>query len=783
MSTNGLPSLSALPSLPAAASPGGAAPPPAFDAGPTVDLTVGGMHCASCVARIEKALQAVPGVSVAAVDLVSGRAHVRLKAPGSSGALPPPEALVAAVKDAGYDAAIVAAGAEPAAEADAEQAERAARLADLRGRLAVALAVALPVAALSMLDVTFPGRNGLFLVLTAVVLGYSGRDFFVSGLSAALRGAPDMNSLVALGTGTAFLTSAAATVAPALFAAHGAHAPVYYEAAVVVVALVLLGRFLEERAKGKAGEAIRRLASLGARTARVVRGGAETEVPAERVAKGDLLRVLPGERVPADGVLVEGTTSVDESLVTGESLPVDKAPGDPLLGGTLNGEAAVLVRATRVGRETALAQVIRLVRDAQAAKAPIQRLADRIASVFVPVVVAIAIASFAAWFFLGPEPHLLRALVAATAVLLIACPCALGLATPIALLVGTGRGAQMGLLVRNAEVLEKAEGITDVVFDKTGTLTVGRPRVTGVHPSAGTSEGELLAVLAAVESGSEHPLARAVLAAAEERSVAAPRAAGVRAVPGGGVTGTVDGVEVVAGSEAFLRSRGIGTPAELLSKSDGGTLVLAARGGALLGALTVTDPVKPGAREALRDLAARGLRLHLLSGDRKAAVDAVAREVGLPEENVIAGLTPAEKVARVRALHAGGARVAMVGDGLNDAPALAAADLGIAIGTATDVARAASDVTLVGGALSGVGTALSLAKATLTNIRQNLFLAFVYNVVLIPVAAGVLYPFTGWTLNPMLAGGAMALSSLSVVTNALRLRRFGSAPRARPARP
>jgi len=761
-----------LPSLPSLPTAGGAAPaaPPPVD-GPEVELSVKGMHCASCVGRIESALGKVPGVSLAVVDLLSGRARVRLSDPALA-----VERLVAAVAGAGYEAREAEKADLFGLEelVDAEQAERGAALQELTRRLAVAAAVAVPVAILSMADVTFPGRDGLFLVLTAVVLGFSGRDILVSGARAAARLAPDMNTLVALGTSSAFLTSAAATFFPHLFHVPGGHAPVYFEAAVVIVALVLLGRFLEERAKGKAGEAIRALARLGARKARLARPDGDVEVPLERVRAGDLLRVLPGEKVPTDGVLVEGSTAVDEALVTGESIPVEKVPGDPLLGATVNGNGAVVMKATRVGKETALAQVVKLVRQAQATKAPVQRLVDRVAAVFVPVVVAVALLSFAGWFFLGPEPKLLRALLAATAVLLVACPCALGLATPTALVVGTGRGAQLGLLLRDAGVLEKAARVTAVVLDKTGTLTAGRPAVSAVRPAGGATGDALLSSLASLETGSEHPLAKAVLEAARARGLRVERARDVAAVPGGGVTGTVDGAPALAGSEAFLAARGVEVPPDLLDAGGDGTLVLLAVSGRLLGAVVFTDPVKPNAREALAALSARGLSLHLLSGDRPGAVAAAARAAGIPEENVAARLSPAGKAERVKALRAKGEVVAMVGDGINDAPALSAADLGIAIGTGTDVARAASDVTLVGGALSGVGMALDLAKATLRNVRQNLFLAFVYNVVLIPVAAGALYPVTGWTMNPMLASLAMAASSVSVVTNALRLRRFGT---------
>ena len=769
--------LPSLPSLPTASSAPAAAPPaPPVPEGPAaglpaIDMSVTGMHCASCVARIEKVLAEVPGAGAAVVDLMSGRARVVLADPSL-----PPERLVEAVVAAGYGASLKPqagpgdAGA-PDDGIDEERLERAIALDRLRRKLIVAAAVAVPVTLLSMLDVTFPGRDALFLVATALVLGFSGHDFFVSGLKAARRLSPDMNTLIALGTGTAFAVSALATAVPELFHA-GAHAPVYYEAAVVIIAFLLLGRYLEERAKGKAGEAIRALASLAAKSARLLRRGEEVEIDAREIGVGDRLRVLPGEKFPTDGVLREGTTSVDESMVTGESVPVGKGPGDPVIGATVNGPAAVVMEATRIGSQTALARIVRMVREAQTTKAPVQRLADRIAAVFVPAVVAVALVTLAAWLVFGPEPKLLRALTAATAVLIIACPCALGLATPAALLVGTGRGAEQGILIRNAAALEKAHRVTAVLFDKTGTVTEGKPRVTAVVPAAGVAEAELLALLAAVESQSEHPLAAAVVREARDRGLSIPTATQVRAVPGAGVGGSVSGRKVAAGTAAFLSSAGV----ELPSGADGdsaGTALLVSVDGAYAGRVEASDRVKAGAREELERLVRSGRTVYLLTGDRPEVAARIAAEAGIPASNVFAAVRPHEKAQKVAELKKAGAVVAMVGDGINDAPALAAADLGIAMGTGTDVAMAAADVTLVGGALEGVRKALDLSSATVATIRQNLVLAFVYNVLLIPVAAGALYPWTGWTLNPMIAGGAMALSSVSVVTNALRLRRFG----------
>lgn len=771
--------LPSLPTLPSAPAPPPAAGPPG---GASCDLTVSGMHCASCVARIEKALASVDGVASAAVDLMSGRARVALSDPAV-----PVEKLVEAVAGAGYEARPVpppaAAGlahgphahheAPFAGLVDEEQLERARALDRLQRRFLVAAAVAVPVTALSMLGVAFPGRDHLFFLLTALALGFSAHEILESGFAAARRLAPDMNTLIAIGTLSAFFTSAAATFFPEAFASGtGRHAPVYYEAAVVIVAFILLGRLLEERAKGRAGEALRRLHGLAARRARLVRGRREVEVPLEEVRKGDLLRVLPGEKVPTDGLLVEGFTAVDESMVTGEPVPVEKGPGDALIGATVNGNGAVVMTATRVGAETALARIVALVREAQATKAPVQRLADRIALVFVPAVLLVALVTFGLWMALGPRPALVPALTAMTSVLIIACPCALGLATPAALVVGTGRAAELGVLVRDAAVLEKVRRVDTVVFDKTGTLTAGRPEVVSVHPAPGVSEEELLSAAASVGTGSEHPLSRAVLRAAEARGLAVTPASNVRATPGGGVRGTASGRALLVGSAAFLSENGAEAPAELLSPVEGRSSLLVARDGRALGAVALEDPLKASAREDLARLSALGLSLHLLTGDRAETARSIAAQAGIPEANVLAGVKPEEKAARVASLRASGRRVAVVGDGINDAPALAAADLGVAMGTGTDVAMAAADLTLVGGSLDGVRRALLVSGATLSTIRQNLALAFVYNVVLIPVAAGALYPSFGLLLNPMIAGAAMAASSVSVVTNALRLRRF-----------
>lgn len=749
--------LPSLPTLPAS-------PPPVAPetlAAPSVGLSVTGMHCASCVARLEKALVAVPGVAGASVDLLAGRATVRLADPAL-----PHAALLAAVEDAGYEATVEA----PEDDGLRDVRDAAARdleLAGLRRRFVVAAAIALPVALVSMLDVRFAGRDLVLLVATAFVLGFSGNGFFSSAFEGARRGRADMNTLIALGTGAAFLGSSAVTLFPGAFHVGTGHPPVYFEAAAVIIAFVLLGRLLEERAKASAGEAIHRLAAMGAKTARRLRGEAEEEVSVTSLRKGDLVRVRAGEKVPADGSVVSGRSAVDEAMVSGEPIPIEKGPGDRLIGATLNGDGALVMRVTGTGRDTVLAQIVRMVREAQTEKAPLQRLADRVASVFVPAVLAIAAATFALWATVGPEPRLLRALTAAVAVLVVACPCALGLATPTALLVGTGRGAESGILIRNATALEKAYRVDTLVLDKTGTLTRGKPTLAGLVPAPGVTEDELLTTLATLERGSSHPLAAPLVEAARARGLAPPEVAS-RSVAGGGLTGTSSGETLLAGSAAFLASEGVAVdPAAAAS----GTVVHAARGPRWLGAAVLEDAIKPGAREAVSALRAAGIRVLLVTGDRADAALKAAREAGIAETDVRADVPPGGKKAIVDDLRRGGAVVAVAGDGINDAPALAASDLGIAMGTGTDVAMASADVTLVSGDLRGVARALSLSRATVRNIRQNLALAFVYNVVLIPVAAGALYPWLGITLDPMLAGGAMALSSVSVVTNALRLRR------------
>ena len=616
-------------------------------------------------------------------------------------------------------------------------------------------------------------------VLTVPVMVWGGGQFYRAAWSGVRHRTADMNTLIAVGTGAAFLYSAVATLAPGWFLAAGRPADVYYEAVSAIIALILLGRLLEARAKGQASAAIRRLAALGPKTARVRRGTAETDVPVEAVVVDDLVIVRPGERVPVDGTVTEGVSAVDESMLTGEPMPVAKKPGDEIVGGTINTTGSVVFRATRVGKDAALGQIIRLVEEAQASKASIQSLADRVAGVFVPVVIALAITAFVVWFDVGPAPAVLFATVAFVTVLIIACPCALGLATPTAILVGTGRAAELGILIRGGQAIEGLSRVRAVLLDKTGTITEGRPAVTHVltaKRSDGTpvSPADVLKWAASVEQRSEHPLARAILDAAMAKGVSLLSVDKFAAMEGRGVRGTVDRriVEVVSLRHARERSLDLGTLAADADRlaAEGRSPVIVVVNNTVYAIIAIADPIKPTSREAVRALRARGLAVTMVSGDSRKATEAVAREVGI--DDVVPEVLPSQKADLVKKFQRGGRRVAMVGDGINDAPALAQADVGIAIGTGADVALEASDVTLIRGDLRAVDTAVALSRRTLATIRRNLFWAFVYNVVGIPLAAGILYPATGLLLSPVLASAAMAWSSLSVVLSSLTLRRF-----------
>ena len=728
-----------------------------------VSLALSGMHCASCVTTIEKALAAVPGVSEATVNLGTGRADVR-------GADLDPERLVAAVRASGYDAS-------PAGvETPDEEAARARReLRDALRRTLLAAALTIPVAALSMADVRFPGRNVVLLALTLPVYLWAGAPFLSGALRTLRRRTANMDTLIAIGTTAALALSVAATFFPDQMAAAatGPMGHVYYEAVGVILTLVLLGRYFETRARGRTSAAVRKLLDLAPKMARRLENGAEREVPLGEVVAGDMLRVKPGDAIPVDGIVRSGRSALDESMVTGESLPVEKAEGDRVIGGTLNGEGTLVIEATAVGSRTALAQIARLVQEAQASKPPIQRLADRISGVFVPAVLGVSVVAWVAWYVAGPEPRALFATVAFASVLIIACPCALGLATPTAILVGTGRGARAGILYRNADALEQLRRTTLVLLDKTGTLTEGKPRLTDRVHVSGVPDGELLGLAAALEESSAHPLARAVVGAAREKAIAWPAVTEFASRTGFGVTGTVGGRRVVVGNAALFGEEKIDTDPvrEELTRfaAEGKTPLLVGADGKLLGLLAVADPEKPTSREAVRRLRERGLKVAMLTGDREDTARAVAARVGIDE--VFAGVLAPDKAVRVRELQARGEVVAMVGDGVNDAPALAQADAGIAIGAGADVAIEASDITLVGGSLASVVEAIALSQATLATIRQNLLFAFLYNALGIPIAAGALYPLTGWMLSPMIASAAMAASSVSVVTNSLRLAR------------
>ena len=735
-----------------------------------LDIPITGMHCAACAGRIEDALLGLVGVQQAQVNFATEKAAVHV----DSGIVDR-EAIRRKIEAIGYGVATV----DPADPMDLERQARAAEIRYLGARLLVSLALGIPIMIGSMPGL-FPWAPAwlqqpmTLLALSTPVQFWVGRSFYQATWAALKHKSADMSTLIALGTTAAYAYSAAVVFLPQAFIDLGVGTHVYFDTAVMILALIVLGRLLEARARGQTSEAIRKLMGLQARTARVWRGANTVDIPAGEVAIGDLVLVRPGENVPVDGDITDGGSTLDESMLTGESLPVDKAVGDAVFGGTLNRTGSFTLRAARVGRDTVLAQIVRLVEEAQGSKAPIQRLADRVARVFVPAVMAVAVLTFGTWLVWGPAPAIAFALLNFVAVLIIACPCALGLATPTAIRVGTGKGAELGILFKSGPALETAHMLQTVVLDKTGTLTQGEPSVTDVASHNGFAESEVLRLAASAERASEHPVARAIVAAAHAGGLELEPVCGAEAVPGLGMSATVGSQPVRIGNQAFMRQADIalGKLHEIAERlaGDGRTPVYVALNRTAAGVIGVSDTLKPHAREAVGALRRLGLEVLMLTGDHRRSAEAVARQVGI--DTVLAGVLPDQKAAQVKRLQSQGKRVAVVGDGINDAPALAQADVGIAIGTGTDVALSAADVSLISGDLRGIGTAMRLSRRTMRTIRQNLFWAFIYNLLGIPVAAGILYPIFGVSLNPALAAGAMALSSVSVVFNSLLLRRF-----------
>ena len=753
-------------------------------------LDIGGMTCASCVRRVEKVLSKLDGVELAEVNLATEAASV-VYDPTRVG----PDQMAAAIATAGYtgqlrpdpwaaasDTAGTSGGAGSAVPADdrREEHERArdAELAGLKRRWQVTLTAGLSLMALMYVPLPIDTMDWLMpviLVITTVVQFWAGRDFYAQAWAAARHRATNMNTLVALGTLVAYGYSTFVTLWPAQAQHWGLPLHVYFETSLVILALVTMGRWMEGKAKKQTAAAIKALVGLAPKTARVLRNGTEVDIPVEDVVVGDLVRVRPGEKVPIDGVVEDGSSSVDESMLTGESMPVEKTTGDVVIGATLNRTGSLVIRTRAVGQDTTLAQIVRLVEDAQGSKAPMQRLADQVSSWFIPVVLALAALTFAGWAVFGPDDGRWTLAIGTTiAVIIIACPCALGLATPTAIMVGTGKAAELGILIGSGEALEQARRLTAVLLDKTGTVTRGKPTMTGMTVLDDWSEGALLSLAAAAELGSEHPLGEAVVAAARDRGLPMPPVTAFEAVPGHGIDATVDGRRLLAGNARLMTARGIDTirldGAAARGAADGATPLFVAVDGTAAGLFLVADPLKPESAEAVAQLKALGLEVWMLTGDNAATAAAVARQVGI--EQVLAEVLPAEKADHVMALQNQGHVVAMAGDGINDAVALAASDLGVALGTGADVAVAASDITLVGGDLRGIVSAIALSRRTVTTIKQGLGWAFVYNLALIPVAAGVLYWWNGILLDPVLASAAMAMSSVSVVTNALRLRSY-----------
>ncbi|MCC6363927.1 MAG: copper-translocating P-type ATPase [Bryobacterales bacterium] len=773
-----------------------------------ITIPVSGMTCAACQANVQRALEQAPGVRTASVNLMTHQATVAYDGNATT-----PEALVEAIRDTGFDAELPAPGRTAMEEQEAQDRAQREEFHALRRKAVISLLFGVAAMVLSMPLMGGPHHAGsavtdpllrwsmrvldpvlasglpwlyaldtnllryLLLAMTAIVMAWAGRHFYTRAWAAFRHHTADMNTLVAVGTGAAFLYSVLATVVPGFFLSHGITPDVYYEAVVIIIALVLVGNTLESRAKGQTSAALRKLIALQPRTARVIRNGAELDLPVEEARPGDTVIVRPGERIPTDGQILEGSSSVDESMLTGESIPVEKGVDDRVIGGTINKTGGFRYRATTLGAHSTLAQIVRLMREAQGSRAPIQRLADRISGIFVPVVMSISIAAFVAWFVLTPDASLVRAFSAAVTVLIIACPCAMGLAVPTAVMVATGRGAELGILIKGGETLEEVGQLDTVVLDKTGTVTEGRPKLTDLITVPGVSEADALALAAAVENASEHPLAEAVVAHARAQSIAWPEASEFSATPGRGAQARVQGKKVLVGNEPFLEAAGVSTESlrENLERvsGEGKTPLLLAVDGRLWALIAVADTLKPGSPTAVARLGKMGLHVVMLTGDKAATARAIARQTGISD--VIAGVLPEGKVEEVKRLQQQGRVVAMVGDGVNDAPALAQADVGIAMASGADIAGEAAGITLMRGDLAGVVAAIGLSRQTMQVMKQNLFWALAYNVIGIPIAAGVLYPLWGILLSPILASAAMAMSSVSVVSNSLRLRRAKAA--------
>ena len=772
-----------------------------------IDIPVSGMTCAACQARVQRTLTRQPGVRDAAVNLMTRTATVTYD-PGASS----PDLLVTAIRSTGYGAELPPTNSTALDEQEAQDRAYEQEYHELRRKAIVSFIAGIVAMVISM-PLMVPAAHGAMggtsdpfmrwmsrsitpalhgaapwlyaidlrllswtlLGITLAIMLWAGRHFYVRAWASFRHRSADMNTLIAVGTGAAFLFSVAATVAPGFFAARGVTPDTYYEAVIIIIALILVGNALEARAKRQTATALRSLASLQPKTARIEREGAEVELPIEAVRRDDVVIVRPGERLPVDGAVLSGTSAVDESMLTGESDPVTKVAGDRVIGGTINRTGSFRYAATTLGADSVLAQIVRLMREAQGSRAPIQRLADRVSAVFVPVVISIAIATFAIWYVAVDSAPLVRAFAAAVAVLIIACPCAMGLAVPTAVMVATGKGADLGVLIKGGEALQRAGSVDTVVLDKTGTVTEGRPAVTDiVVVDDRRTRADVLALAGAVERQSEHPLADAIVAAARADGHTLGVAESFGSVPGRGVTGVVDGTAVAVGNERFMADWSIDVTSALSEShrlaGEAKTVVFVAANGALSGLIAVADPIKASSSETVSSLRRLGLDVVLLTGDNERVAASVARGIGI--EHVVAGVLPEGKVAEVKRLQSAGHVVAMVGDGVNDAPALAQADIGIAVGSGTDVAIEASDVTLMRGDLRGVVQAISLSRRTMRTMKQNLFWAFVYNVVGIPIAAGVLYPVFGLLLSPILASAAMAFSSVSVVSNSLRLRRY-----------